>query len=71
MAAFSAPIVNGVRNAFAREDFREAIGGAALLPWTGTGDQMNVACGQLLVVPRIGQVGEVVDWVVEIKVVVV
>ncbi len=51
VAAFRAPIVNGMANAFAGEDFGEAISGAAVLPWTGTGDQMNVACGQLLVVP--------------------
>lgn len=71
MAALEAPVVDGVADAFAGEDFGEAIGGAAVLPLTGAGDEMDVATGKLAVKPGIGKIGEIVDGIVEIKILVV
>lgn len=71
MASFGAPIVNGVANAFAGEDFGEAIGGGAVLPRAGAGDEVDVAGIELLVKPAIGKAGKIIDGIIEIKVVVV
>jgi IMP cyclohydrolase len=71
VAALVAPVVDGVADVFAAEDFGEAIGGAAVFPLAGTGDEVDVASGKLLVEPGIGEVGEVVDGIVEIEIVVV
>src|SRR5260370_17190188 len=56
---------------FTGENFGEAIGGATVLPRTGTSAEMNVATRDLLIEPGIGGIREVVDRIVEIKIVVV
>ena len=71
MAAFGAPIVNGMANAFAGEDLGEAISGAAVFPGASAGDEVDVARIVLLVVPAIGKIGKVIDGIVEIEIVVV
>jgi hypothetical protein len=71
VTALGAPVVDGVTNALAGEDFGEAIGGAAVLPLARTGDEVNVASGELAVIPGIGEIGEIVDGIVEIKILVV
>lgn len=71
MTAVGTPVVYGVADVFTVEDFGEAIGRAAVLPLAGAGDEVDVAGGKLLVKPGIGEVGEVVDGIVEIKIVVV
>ena len=71
VAAFWAPVVHGMTNAFAGEDFGEAIGGAAIFPRAGAGDEVDVAGIVLLVIPAIGKIGKVIDGIVEIEIVVV
>lgn len=71
VAAFGTPIVHRMANAFAGEDFREAIGGAAIFPRAGAGDEVDVAGIVLLVIPAIGKISKVIDGVVEVEVVVV
>src|SRR6267142_1970375 len=58
-------------NAFARKNFGEAVGGPAVLPRAGAGAEVNVATRDLLVEPGITSVRDVVNGIVEIKVVVV
>src|ERR1700719_2209879 len=71
VAALGAPIVEGVADAFAGEDLGEAVGGGGVFPFAGAGDQMNVAGGQVTVGPRVAQILEVVDRVVEVEIIVV
>ena len=71
MAALVAPIIHGVTDIFAVEDFGQAIGGAALFPLAGAGDEVDIAGGKLFVKPGIGKIGEVVDGIVEVEIVVV
>ena len=71
MAALVAPIIDGVTDILAVEDLGQAIGGAALFPLAGAGDEVDIAGGKLFVKPGIGKVGEVVDGIVEVKIVVV
>jgi hypothetical protein len=71
VAPFRAPVIHGVANAFAGENFGEAIGGAAVLPGTGAGNQVDVARIVLLVIPAVGKIGKVIDGIVEVKIAVV
>src|ERR1700741_5133372 len=71
VAAVGAPVVERMADAFAGEDFGQAIGRAGIFPLAGAGGDMNVAGGELLVDPGIAQVGEVIDGIVEVKIVVV
>jgi len=71
MAAFGAPVVHGVANAFTGEDFGEAIGGCTLFPRASASDEMDVARIVLLEIPAIREVGKVIDGIVEIEIVVV
>ena len=71
VAALRTPVVHRVADVFAVEDFGESIGGAAMLPLAGAGNEMDIAGGELFVIPGVGEVGEVVDGIVEIKIVVV
>lgn len=71
VAALGAPVVEGVANALAGEDFRKAVGGAAILPRAGAGGDVNIARSKLAENPGIVKIGEVVDGIVEIKIVVV
>src|SRR5260370_6422860 len=58
-------------DAFTGENFGEAIGGPTVLPRTGTSAEMNVATRDLLIEPGIAGVREIIDRIVEIKIVVV
>src|SRR6267378_5648740 len=58
-------------DAFAGKNFGEAVGWPAVFPLARAGGDVNVARGDLFVEPRIAHIGEVVDGVVEIKIVVV
>src|ERR1700738_4949101 len=71
VAAFGAPVVQRMANAFGGEDFGEAVGGAGIFPLAGAGGDVNIAGGELAEEPGIAQVSEVVDGIVEIKIVVV
>src|SRR5713226_3645476 len=69
--ALRTPIVEGVANALRGEHFGEAIRRARVFPLAGAGGNVNVAGGELLEHPRIAEVGQVIDGIVEVKVVVV
>ena len=71
MAAVGTPVINGVGNIFVGENFGESIGGAAMFPRAGAGDEVDVAGADVIVEPGIGNVGEVIDGIVEIEIVVV
>src|SRR5204863_9683894 len=71
VAALRTPVVERVADPLAGENFREAVGGPAVLPGTRTGADVNVATGDLLIEPGIAGVREVIDGTVEIKIVVV
>src|SRR5271165_1853889 len=71
VAAFGAPIVHGVADSFAGKHFGEAIRGSAVFPGTGAGDEVDVAGIVLLVIPAVGEIGKVIDGIVEVKIVVV
>src|SRR5208337_881442 len=71
VAAFGTPVVHGVTNPFAGQHFGQAIGGGAIFPGTGAGDEVDVAGVVLLEIPAIGEVGEVIDGIVEVEIVVV
>ena len=71
VAAFGAPVVNGVANAFAGEDFGKAIGGATVFPRAGAGDEVDVAGIVLLEIPAVGEVGKVINGIIEVGIVVV
>jgi hypothetical protein len=45
VAALGAPVVEGVADAFAAEDFGEAVGGAGFFPGAGAGGDVDVAGG--------------------------
>src|SRR5208337_2033911 len=71
VAAFGTPVVHGVTNPFAGQHFGQAIGGGAIFPGTGAGDEVDVAGVVLLEIPAIGEIGEVIDGIVEVEIVVV
>src|ERR1700720_1021269 len=71
MAALRSPVVERVADPLAGQNFREAVGGPAVLPGARTGADVNVATGDLLIEPGIAGVREVIDGIVEIKIVVV
>ena len=71
MAAFGTPVVHGVANPFAGQHFGQAIGGGAIFPGTGASDEVDVAGVVLLEIPAIGEIGKVIDGIVEAKIVVV
>src|SRR5579859_8076668 len=71
VAAHGAPIIERVANVLVGEDAGEMISGPGVFPLAGAGAQMNVAGSELAVDPRIGKIGNVVDGIIEIKIVVV
>src|SRR6266404_1457034 len=71
VATLGAPVVQRMANSLAGKNFREAVSRPAVFPLSRTGGDVNVARGDLFVEPGIAHIGEVVDGVVEIKVVVV
>ena len=71
VASLGTPIIYGVANVFAIQDFGESVRGTAVFPLAGTGDEVDVAGGELIVEPGIGEIGEVVDGIVEVEIVVV
>ena len=71
VAALGTPVVERVVHALAPQDLGQLIRRPAVLERTVPGDDTDVAARQILVHPGIAQVGEIVDGVVEIEVVVV
>jgi hypothetical protein len=71
VAALGAPVIEGMADAFAGEDFGESVGGAASFPRACAGGEVNVAGADLVVEPGIAHVGEIIDGIVEIEIVVV
>jgi hypothetical protein len=71
VAALGSPIIDGVTDALLGENIGELIGWTTMLPRTTAGDQVNVARGELVVIPGIREIGEVVDGIVEIEIIVV
>jgi hypothetical protein len=70
MAAAGAPVVQVVADALLREDFRQRVRMPAVLPRAGARHQPDFAARELLEDPRVAQVREVVDGIVEVEVVV-
>src|SRR6266568_663091 len=58
-------------DAFTGENFGEAVSGPTVLPRTRTGAEVNVATSDLLIEPGIAGIRQVIDRIVEIKIVVV
>src|SRR5262249_50583789 len=71
MATHRSPVVKRMANSLAGENFRETVTRATVLPRTGAGANVNVTRGNLLIKPGITHVGEVIDRVVKIKIVIV
>src|ERR1700730_9311501 len=68
VAALGGPVVEGMADVLAGGDWGQAVGGRGLFPGAGAGDEVDVAGGEVLVGPRIGEVREVVDWIVEVEI---
>jgi len=58
-------------DAFAGENFREAVRRATVFPRARAGGDVNITAGDLLVKPGIAHVRKIIDGIVEIKIVVV
>src|SRR5437899_12717774 len=58
-------------DALAGENYRETVGRPAVFPRAGARRDVNVTSSDLLVEPRIAGVREIIDGIVEIKIVVV
>src|SRR5882672_1629615 len=71
VAALWAPVVERVANVLLREDAGKMIRGAGIFPLAGARGQVNVTGTELVVNPRIGKILDVVDGIVEIKIIVV
>ena len=69
--ALRAPIVQVMTNAAVSQDLGHSVARPAVLPRTAAGHEPDVATRVLMEIPRITLVGHVVDWVIEIEVVVV
>src|SRR6516225_10958772 len=54
VAALRAPVVHRMTDPFARQHFRQTVARPAVLPRSRSGDEVDVAGSQLLVVPRVG-----------------
>src|SRR5882724_8520999 len=71
VAALGAPVIERVADSLAGKNFREAVGWPAVFPLARAGGDVNVARSNLFVAPGMAHIGEVIDVVVEIKIVVV
>src|SRR2546430_5151629 len=71
MAALRAPVVQRMADALAGENFGESVARTAVLPRPRSGAEVNVATCDLLIEPGIAGVRQVIDGIVEIKIVVV
>src|SRR5437016_14120357 len=69
--ALRAPVVQMMSNAAIPEDLRHSVGGATVLPWATAGYEADVATGVLMEKPGITLVGDIVDRVIEVEVVVI
>jgi hypothetical protein len=69
--ALGTPVVQGMSDSLAGEDLGQPIGGAAVLPLTCAGADVDVARGELAQDPGIAQVREIIHRIVEIKIIVV
>ncbi len=71
VAALRAPVVEMMRDAAVPEHFGEAVGRARHFPRAAAGREVDVAGAVLVEKPGVVQVCDVVDRVIEIKIVVV
>src|SRR5216683_71581 len=71
MAALRAPVVERVANPLAGKNLGEAVRGSAVFPRSGTRRDVDVTSSDLLVEPRIAGIREIIDGIVEIKIVIV
>src|SRR5512132_602565 len=69
--ALRAPVVQMMRNASILKDLGHSVGRPAVLPRTTAGHEPDVATRVLVEVPGIILVSHIVDWVIEVEVVVV
>jgi len=69
--AFRTPVVQRMPDSLARKNLGQAVRGAAILPLAGTRAEVNVAGGKLSQNPGIAQIRQIIDWIVEIEIVVV
>src|SRR5260370_22118667 len=67
--ALRAPVVQRMAYPLAGKNFREAVGRPAVLPRTGARRDVNVTSSDSLVEPRIAGVRDIIDGIVEIKIV--
>src|SRR6266568_3415301 len=70
VSALGTPVVERMAYALAGKNFGEAVRGAAVFPWARAGGDVDITGGNLLVKPRIAHIREVIDRIVEIKIVV-
>src|SRR5947207_12457851 len=68
---FRAPVVQMMSNAAIPEDLGHSIGGAAVLPRTTAGHEVDVTTPILIEKPGVTLVGHVVHRVIEVEVVVI
>src|SRR5215469_6950837 len=71
MATCFPPVIQMMRNSFAGEDRGKVMGRPAVLPRAAAGGDVNIAPTKLGEDVGVGKVREVIDWVVEIGVLVV
>src|SRR5215216_754100 len=71
VTALRAPVVQMMRDATVPEDLGHSIGRAAVLPRTTASHEPDVATRVLMEIPRITLVSHVVDWIIEVEVVIV
>src|SRR6266704_1646625 len=70
VTALGTPVVERMAYALAGKNFGEAVRGAAVLPGARAGGDVDIARGNLLLKPQIAHIREVIDRIVEIKIVV-
>jgi len=71
VAAFRTPVVQRMPDSLARKNLGQAIRGAAVLPLAGTRAEVDVARGKLPQKPGIAQIRQIINWIIEIEIVVV
>ena len=71
VSAFRTPVVQMMSDAAIPEDLRHSVGRSTVLPRTTAGHEPDIATCVLMEIPRVTLIGDVVDRVIEVEVVVV
>src|SRR6478672_5105932 len=71
VSAFRAPVVQMMSDAAIPEDLRHSVGRSTVLPRTTAGHEPDIATCVLIEIPRVTLIGDVVDRVIEVEIVVV